>query len=155
MIRTMFRTALLALTLIALAPPAAQAQGLAALAVATSTSGGGESSALREKAGCWDCVTAGQVYNCMGGQVPGYWNCSVTLYGCNRSSSGCGHSASIPVDIDGAAQYVSRNVIRLQESSEEPGEPGEERNCDGVIVARQQSPDNIAAVRNRTAALSL
>ena len=155
MTRALLRMALLALTLVALTPPTAQAQGLAALAVATSTAGGGESSALVEKAGCWDCLQFFQIYYCAGGQVPGYWNCFVSYTGCNRSGSGCGGSASIPVDLDGAAQYVSRGALRPPRAADGPALPDEERNCDGVVVARDQSPDNIALVRTRTAALSL
>jgi hypothetical protein len=154
--RVPLRLALLVLTLIILTPPpTAHAQGLAALAVATGPGGGGDAAALVEKAGCWNCTEAGQVYNCTGGHTVGYWNCSLSLTGCNRSSPGCGGSASIPVDLDGAAQYVSRGAFSPQLTGTGPAVPGEERNCDGVVVARHQSPDNIASVRTRTAVLSL
>ncbi len=156
MTRSLIRMALLVLALAVLTlPSTAHAQGLAALAVATGTAGGGESSALVEKAGCWDCTAWGQVFNCTGGHTVGYWNCSLSYSGCNRSSPGCGGSAAVPVDLDGAAQYVSRGALRPQLARTGPAVPGEERNCDGVVVARQQSPDNIAVVRTRTAVLSL
>jgi hypothetical protein len=158
MTRALLRLSLLILTLVVLAPPpAARAQGLASLAVATTsaTTGSGASTALVEKAGCWDCTIFVQVYKCTGGQVPGYWNCNVSWSGCNRSGAGCGGSASVPVDLDGAAQYVSRAVMRLQAGDPTIQPVAEDRNCDGVLVARLQSPDNIAAVRTSTAALSL
>lgn len=156
MIRALLKLALLVLAFAVLTPPpTAHAQGLAALSVATGSGGIGESSALQPKPGCWGCQQLGQVFNCQGGYVPGSWNCSLSWSGCNLSSPGCGGSAAIPVDLDGAAQYVSRAVMRLQSASHGPTAPGEERNCDGVVVAREQSPDNIAAVRIRTAALSL
>jgi hypothetical protein len=147
--------ALLVLALVVLTPPTAHAQGLAALAVASSTTGGGESSAVEKQPGCWGCDQWGQVYRCLGGFVPGSWNCHLSYTGCELSSPGCGSSGAIPVDLDGAAQYVSRAVMRLEQAAGESPAPGEERNCDGVVVARRQSPDNIAAVRTRTAALSL
>ena len=76
--RVLLRMALLVLALVILAPPpAAHAQGLAALAVATSTVGGDASSGLQPKPGCWGCQALGQVYNCQGGYVPGSWNCSL------------------------------------------------------------------------------
>ncbi len=155
--RVLLRLALLVLALIILTPPPpAHAQGLAALAVATGPGGGaGDAAALVEKAGCWDCTVAGQVYNCTGGHTVGYWNCSLDYTGCNRSSPGCGGHAAIPVDLDGAAQYVSRGAFSPQLTGTGPAVPGEERNCDGVVVARRQSPDNIASVRTRTAVLSL
>ena len=156
MTRAPLKLALLVLAFVVLTPPpTAHAQGLAALAVATSTVGGDVSSTLQPKPGCWGCQAYGQVFNCLGGFVPGSWNCSLSYSGCNLSSPGCGGSGAIPVDLDGAAQYVSRNVVKLQLASHAPTGPGEERNCDGVVVAREQSPDNIAAVRSRTAVLSL
>ncbi len=157
MTRALWRLALVLLTCITLTPPpAAEAQGLAAMAVATTFDGAG--TAMQPKPGCWGCQEWGHVYDCRGGFVPGSWNCSLSISGCNLSSPGCGASALVPVDLDGAAQYVSRAVMQLREAgtgNASPPPPGEERNCDGVVVARQQSPDNIAGVRIRTAALSL
>ena len=156
MTRTLLRLALLVLTLFVLTPPpGAHAQGLATLAVATSTGDAGATSTLQPKPGCWDCTEFGQIFYCGGGYSVGYWNCSVGYTGCNRSSYGCGGHASVPVDLDGAAQYVSRAVLEVREASQPLAAPGEDRNCDGIVVARRQSPDNIVSVRTRTAALTL
>ena len=125
------------------------------VAASAAATGADASASLVEKAGCWDCQQFVQIFYCQGGNSVGFWNCWVSWTGCNRSSSGCGGSASIPVDLDGAAQYVSRSMIRPLPAVDTPPAPVEERNCDGVVVARQQSPDNIAAVRTRTAVLFL
>ena len=157
MTRTLLRLALLVLTLFVLTPPpGAHAQGLATLAVATTTATvGTATTGLVQKAGCWDCTGFGQIFYCGGGYTVGYWNCSVSYTGCNRSSPGCGGQASVPVDLDGAAQYVSRAVLQEQGVAQPLAAPGEDRNCDGIVVARRQSPDNIVSVRTRTAALTL
>ncbi len=139
------------LTLIALlvAAPAAHAQ----------SGGGGRGGAgtmAKTGQGCWVCHTVNGAGYCTAG-VPGDWNCTVTFAnGCQTSSPGCGAGAMLPLDLDGAAQYVSRGAaIGLVAVMAEGGGPPIRRNCEGVVVARVQAPDNIADIRARTGSLTL
>jgi len=139
--------------LLILPPTRASAQGLASLAAASATS-----SAAVEKAGpgCWGCEWAYSVKICRGGIVPGYYNCIATLgETCMLSSPGCGAGASLPLDPDGSAQYVSRGSRLGVPVESEAGGPPVRRNCEGVVVARRQSPDDITGVRIRTGSLTL
>lgn len=110
-------------------------------------------------AGCWACarqeVWGGYIDYCVGGQNPGWWNCVGGGGHCHTSSPGCGGGAALPVDVDGASQYVSVGAM-LEVMARAPDAPGDvRRNCDGLIVARNQSAADIAAVRDRTGVLSL
>ena len=147
--RTWAAVAALALTL-STTPAAAQVTAsLAAVA------GMASATTLEKQAGCWGCVYPSTGGVCVGGFVPGYWNCTqIMTDSCSTSSPGCGAGASLPLDPDGASQYVSRGQvlgIDVALTSEVP----EFRNCEGTIVARRQAPDQIAAVRDRTATLTL
>lgn len=149
MTRTWAAVAALALTLSA-TPATAQVTGsLAAVA------GMASATTLEKQAGCWGCAYPSTGGVCVGGFVPGYWNCTQMITNsCATSSPGCGAGASLPLDPDGASQYVSRGQvlgIDVALTSEVP----EFRNCEGTIVARRQAPDQIAAVRDRTATLTL
>jgi hypothetical protein len=127
------------------------AQGLASLAAASMAT-----TAVEKTAGCWACGTTAGMATCMGGQVPGYYNCVTSVMGsCQVSSPGCGAGASLPVDLDGATQYVSRGSLLEIPVIHKEGEPPVRRNCEGVVVARTQSPDDIRSVRIRTGTLSL
>lgn len=152
MIRRAFLGAAIAAVLLLLATsrPAA-AQGLASLAAASA-----DATTLEKKPGCWGCIQAGGAPACSGGHSPGYFNCN-SVFGtpCNFSSPGCGGSAMMPLDPDGGAQYVSRGSRLGVQVIVLAGDPSERRNCDGVVVARVQSPDDIAGVRTRTGALTL
>jgi hypothetical protein len=76
--------------------------------------------------------------------------------GCGVSSPGCGAGAMLPLDPDGASQYVSRgSAIGLTTVLADVGGPPIRRNCEGVVVARYQAPDNIQDVRARTGSLTL
>ena len=150
--RTLLGALIACVLLLATARPAS-AQGLASMAAAATASA---SSAVERLPGCWGCYTGGGFGQCQGGYVPGYFNCSANFANsCMLSSPGCGGSALIPLDPDGSTQYVSRGsrlgvpVVVLA------GDPNVRRNCDGVVVARLQSPDDIAGVRARTGILSL
>jgi len=141
---------LVLLTIIAVRP--ATAQSLAALAAAnTATS-------LMEKtgAGCWGCESFGGWQICHGGEVPGYYNCSSTVLNtCRLSSPGCGAGAALPLDPDGSAQYVSRGSLLGVQVALHDGDPPVRRNCEGVVVARKQTSDDILSVRIRTGSLTL
>lgn len=128
------------------------AQGLAAIAGAATATVAVE----KAGAGCWGCAGQSQIQYCIGGQVPGYWNCTVVFMGgCQASSPGCGGGAALPLDPDGSTQYVSR-VSKLGIPMElTVGQEPVRRNCEGVVVARMQSPDDIAGVRTRTGLLTL
>lgn len=132
------------IALLTMAPPAA-AQGR-----------GGVTTMAKTGQGCWVCGTMNGAGYCTGG-VPGDWNCSVTFEGgCHTSSPGCGAGAMLPLDLDGAAQYVSRgSAIGLTTVMADGGGPPIRRNCEGVVVARYQAPDNIESIRARTGTLSL
>ncbi len=130
----------------------AHSQVVASLAAALPSAA---SVALRPTAGCWDCLGSSMGMYCAGGQVPGYWNCTYTIVGCTPSSPGCGAGAALPVDLDGATQYVSRGAAAgVAQALAQLGEPLS-RNCDGVVVARYQTPASIVGVRSRTESLSL
>lgn len=150
-----FLGAALAVTLHLAAPAPAAAQTLASIGAA-----GMASTATTEKTpGCWGCYSTPMGYTqCIGGVVPGYWNCvNTTIWntGCQTSSPGCGQGAMLPLDPDGAVQYVSRGAaIGLGPVLEESGN-SVRRNCEGVVVARFQAPDNIVSVRAGTTTLTL
>ncbi len=132
-----------------LAAQQALAGPLAAQSLATTT--------LQKRPGCWGCTSCSGFTCCDGGYVPGYWNCS---YGwlsgnCQLSSPGCGESALVPLDPDGSAQYVTRAPAAGVLAAVSPDGEAEVRNCDGVIVARRLSDEQIAAIRGRTASLTL
>jgi hypothetical protein len=133
----------------------ASGQALASIAAV----GGTGATTAKTAAGCWGCGNGGQgMAVCEGGFVPGYWNCQGgfgTTNNCSLSSPGCGAGASLPLDPDGATQYVSRGAaIGLEAVMAETG-TAVKRNCEGVIVARYQTPDNVATVRARTSLLAL
>jgi hypothetical protein len=148
--RTFLGAAVLAFVLLLTTARPAEAQGLSSLAAAMSTA-----PTLDKQPGCWGCNNLGGQELCQGGNVPGYFNCRLLWLRCEVTSPGCGGMAAIPLDPDGGAQYVSRGsrlgvpVIVLA------GDPSVRRNCDGVVVARSQSPDDITEVRTRTGTLSL
>ncbi|MBK7351676.1 MAG: hypothetical protein IPI92_17630 [Gemmatimonadetes bacterium] len=67
---------------------------------------------------------------------------------------GVRRGALLPLDADGATQYVSRGqamAVTTGLSAERP----EYRNCEGILVARWQDGTQIANVRARTATLTL
>ncbi len=130
----------------------AQSQVVASLAAALPSA---TSVSLRPDPGCWACLGSVMGMYCAGGQVPGYWNCTYTILGCTPTSPGCGAGAALPVDLDGATQYVSRGTAAgVSQALAEAGDPVR-RNCDGVVVARYQTPAQIAGVRTQTESLSL
>lgn len=142
--------ALVAALALAASKPAS-AQGLASLAAANVTS-----TSAQKTPGCWGCGSMFGLQVCSGGQVPGYYNCTSTVMDtCRLSSPGCGAGASLPVDIDGAAQYVSKGSLLGIPVAYREGQLAVKRNCEGVVVARTQSPDDISSVRMRTGTLSL
>jgi hypothetical protein len=105
--------------------------------------------------GCWGCERTEGIAYCAGTHGGGYWNCVGGGFNCAMSSPGCGGGSSIPLDPDGATQYVSRGAaVGLQTALAETGTPSK-RNCEGVVVARYQTPENIATVRAVTGSLSL
>lgn len=149
--RTLLGAAALAVLLLLSTARPASAQGLSSLAAAMSGS-----STLVGKPGCWGCGSIGGTPICMGGVVPGHWNCGSDMWQlCKLSSPGCGYGAMLPVDPDGSAQYVSRGSRLGVQVVVLAGDPSVRRNCEGVVVAREQSIDDIRAVRNRTGTLSL
>lgn len=139
------------LALLLLVPPrAASAQSFASLA-ATSLS-----ATTTQKAGCWDCEQVGSVKVCRGGYPGGYWNCTYGALGnCQPSSPGCGVQGALPLDPDGSAQYVSRSSKMNLLAVAEDGGPPVRRNCEGVVVARKQTSNDIESVRMRTGSLTL
>jgi hypothetical protein len=134
-----------------LAPSPAAAQQ----ALASALSAPAATAAFAEKAGCWGCQSVSMVTYCVGGVVPGYWNCVTTWYGCSTSSPGCGEGAALPVDADGSTQYVSRAPGASVLVAATPDTPGIVANCEGIVVARRQSGTEIASVRRRSASLTL
>lgn len=151
--KQMTRTgAALAALLLTLAVTPARAQVTASLAAVTGMAG---ATTLEKTPGCWGCAYPSTGGLCVGGFVPGYWNCT-QVFGnsCSLSSPGCGAGASLPLDPDGATQYVSRGRV-LGIEAELTIAATEFRNCEGAIVARRQAPDQIAVVRDRTATLTL
>lgn len=131
---------------------AASAQSLASLAAANTAA------TAVEKAGpgCWGCEQVGGYPVCRGGVVPGYYNCIASvLQTCQVSSPGCGGSAAVPLDPDGSTQYVSRGSLMGVTVAFHAGEPPVRRNCEGVVVARKQTSDDITTVRMRTGSLTL
>lgn len=128
---------------------AASAQGLASIAAASAAT-----SAMEKTPGCWGCTYVMGMEYCAGGSIPGYYNCSAGTGSCRLSSPGCGAGAALPVDLDGATQYVSRGSLPGVAVAFTDGPPVR-RNCEGVVVARTQSPDDITSVRIRTGTLSL
>jgi hypothetical protein len=159
--RTLLGAAVLlaALSLCSTAPVAGQA--LASIAAGSSAinsagpAGLTTAAAAQQKAGCWGCDRTEGIAYCAGTHGAGYWNCVGGGLNCSMSSPGCGGAASIPLDPDGATQYVSRGAaIGLQTALAESATPSK-RNCEGVVVARYQTPENIATVRAVTGSLSL
>lgn len=129
---------------------------VASPATAQSGGRGGATTMAKTTQGCWVCGTVNGAGYCTAG-VPGNWNCTVTFGGgCSATSPGCGAGAMLPLDLDGATQYVSRgSAIGLTTVLADGGGPPIRRNCEGVVVARYQAPDNIADIRARTGSLSL
>lgn len=144
----------LALGLVLLLAPlsAASAQSLASLAAANTAT------TAVEKAGpgCWGCEQLSGYQVCRGGVVPGYYNCIATVLDtCRTSSPGCGGQAAVPLDPDGSTQYVSRGSLMGVPVAFQVGDPPVRRNCEGVVVARKQTSDDITTVRMRTGSLTL
>lgn len=130
----------------------ATAQSLASLAAASAAT----STVEKAGAGCWGCEGMGGWQVCRGGAVPGYYNCIATvLQTCQLSSPGCGAGAALPVDPDGSTQYVSRGSFLAVPVMLHDGDPPVRRNCEGVVVARKQTSDDIRSVRIRTGSLTL
>jgi hypothetical protein len=150
--RSAFGAALLLAGLLATWSTGAAGQSLASIAAAA-TAG---SASVQKSPGCWGCGAIEGITYCQGGHVPGYFNCATNWSStCSLSSSGCGGGASLPLDPDGATQYVSRGAVLGVEAALVENGRTVKRNCDGVIVARHQTSDNIASVRARTASLTL
>jgi hypothetical protein len=140
----------LALLLLAPGRPAS-AQSLASLAAASMTT-----TTTIQKAGCWGCTNYGGYPVCTGGFPGGSWNCTGTILNtCNPTSPGCGVQGALPLDPDGSAQYVSRSSLSGDPVTDDDGGPPVRRNCEGVVVARLQTADDIVTVRNRTGLLTL
>lgn len=129
----------------------ASAQSLASLAAANAAT-----ATMQKTPGCWGCASLGGMPVCHGGEVPGYYNCTASVAAtCQLSSPGCGAGAALPVDPDGAVMYVSRGSLLGVPVAHGNGDPPVRRNCEGVVVARWQSPDDILSVRSRTGTLTL
>ncbi len=156
MIRRLLTLGLLAAILGLTLPRPVEAQSFAS---ATTVAAAPASSASAAPVGCWICVRTevwgGYIDACAGGANPGWWNCVGGGGHCHTSSPGCGGGAALPVDVDGASQYVSVGAM-LEVIARAPDAAGDlRRNCDGLIVARNQSAADIAQVRDRTGVLSL
>jgi hypothetical protein len=140
---------LVLLCLVSIRPVAAQS--LASLAAANAAT-----MSVEKQPGCWGCGSYMGVPTCQGGQSPGFFNCTAGfMQPCQLSSPGCGGGASLPIDPDGATQYVSRGSLLVEQVVFKDGDPPVRRNCEGVVVARKQSSDDITTVRNRTGTLTL
>ncbi len=136
--------------LLAGSPRVASAQSLASLAAANAVT------AVEKHPGCWGCGVYMGMSVCQGGFVPGAFNCTSGLAnGCTLSSPGCGGGAALPIDPDGATQYVSRGSLLVEQVVFHDGDPPVRRNCEGIVVARKQTSDDIKSVRNRTGTLTL
>jgi len=159
MIRRIAGLAMLLLTLQVLTPRPVAAQGGTMLAMASPTMGHSNVAEGAVPAGCWDCVRievwGGYIDYCHGGYMVGFWNCWDVGGYCSRSSPGCGGGAALQVDADGATQYVSIGAMQEVIAQGTSGGSVVQRNCDGLIVARIQTPDDIVQVRGRTGVLSL
>jgi hypothetical protein len=145
--------ALVTVALLAVSAHSAAGQSLASISAAAI---GASTATVQKSPGCWGCGVIEGITFCQGGHVPGYYNCNTSWGGtCNLSSGGCGAGASLPLDPDGATQFVSRGAALGVEASMIQAGTLLKRNCDGVIVARHQTSDNIASVRARTGVLAL
>jgi hypothetical protein len=150
--RLRFFGAVLTFAVLLLSARHVAAQSLASLAAANAATTAVE----KVGAGCWGCGSVGGYPVCMGGQVPGYYNCMSTITStCNVSSPGCGAGAALPIDPDGSTQYVSRGSLMTTQVVFHEGDPPVRRNCEGVVVARKQSSADITTVRIRTGSLTL
>lgn len=133
-------------------PRSVRAQGLASLAAATSAA---SATASVEKA--TTCKLCGQVmgiYTCTTGNDTGWKDCVSTLeQPCRMLLPDCKAGPALAVDADGASQFVSRGSLLGVLASDDS--PPRQENCEGVVIARKQSSDDILAVRNRTGTLSL
>src|SRR5262245_54853691 len=98
----------------------ASAQSLASIAAANAATTAVE----KAGAGCWGCGSLNGHPMCLGGQVPGYYNCMSTVaQGCNLSSPGCGGGSALPIDPDGSTQYVSRGSLLAVQVVFHEGDP--------------------------------
>ena len=88
----------------------AAAQGLASVAAASAVVG---ASATAEQAtNCFVCGSFIGIQYCQSGNESGRKDCNMSLMNlCGISSESCGAKAALPVDPDGAAQYVSRGSL--------------------------------------------
>lgn len=127
------------------------AQGLASVAAANAAAA---TAAVEKTKSCFACGVLMGIPYCQGGNAQGFSACASTFLNlCNTSGPGCGAAAALPVDPDGASQYVSRgSLLGVLASADSPPT---RQNCEGVVVARNQSPDEITTVRSRTGTLSL
>lgn len=138
--------------LVLFSPRPATAQGLASV-VAANAAASATSSA--EKAPiCYICGSMMGVRYCQGGNAQGFNDCGTSFpILCITISPGCGGGMGLLLDPDGASQYVSRgSLLGVLASADSPPI---RQNCEGVVVARVQSSDEILTVRNRTGTLSL
>jgi hypothetical protein len=149
--RTFFGAAVLALLLLLGTSRAAEAQGLASLAAPASAS----SMTVDKQPACWGCIQLVGIGACQSGHDPGFLRCSTTFVATCAMSNPCGSNALLPIDLDGAAQYVSRGSRLGIPVIMREGDPNVMRNCQGAMIARFQSPDEISDVRMRTGTLTL
>jgi hypothetical protein len=151
--RSLFGAAAVATLLLLGTSRPVEAQGLASLAAAAS----GSTMAVDKQPvcwGCWDMQNMPSMCRVSGGS--GFTNCQPNFGGAGcRMTVGCGSSALLPVDLDGATQYVSRGSRLGVPVMQEEGDPDVRRNCKGVVIARFQTPDAIAQVRSSTGTLTL
>jgi hypothetical protein len=147
MLRSTLRAAALAAALLILSAVPGRAQVVASISAAE-----GSALAVGPDAGCWGCWYSPLGSMCTGGHVPGYWTCVTSWVGCYVGSPGCGAGAALPVDPDGASQFVTRST---RPGLIEVGDGEVRTNCEGVVVARRQTMVQIDLVRARTGSLSL